>query len=113
MRLILLLLLDLDVLILQLLLPLFLTEVFLEVRLIHTVLHSRLMLFPESLFVVLVHTYGLIVIHQSLQLLSPALSLETGLFVLCDVKLDKGVYFFAFLRVTFLLLVMFHCTEVV
>lgn len=63
MRLILLLLLDLDVLILQLLLPLFLTEVLLEVRLIHTVLHSRLMLFPESLFVVLVHAYGLIVIH--------------------------------------------------
>lgn len=57
MRLILFLLLYLDILILQLLLPLFLTEVFLKVGLIHTVLHPRLVLFPQSLFVVLVHSY--------------------------------------------------------
>ena len=113
MGLILLLLLYLDVLVLQLLLPLFLTEMLLKVCLIHAILHPRLMLFPQSLFVVLIHSNLLVIIHQRLHLLPPALSLESHLFILRNVELDESVYFFAFLRISLHLLLMFDCAKVV
>jgi hypothetical protein len=107
MCLILLLLPYLDILLLQLLLPLLLTEMLLKVGLVHAILHPRLVLFPQSLFVVLVHAHLLVIIHQSLHLLSPTLSLQSRLLVLRDVQLDEGVDFFALLRVTLFFLLVF------
>jgi hypothetical protein len=107
MCLILLLLPNLDILLLQLLLPLLLTEMLLKVGLVHAILHPRLVLFPQSLLVVLVHAHLLVIIHQSLHLLSSTLSLQSRLLVLRDVQLDQGVDFFALLRVTLFFLLMF------
>lgn len=107
MRLILLLLPNLDELVLQLLLPFLLTEMLLKVGLVHAILHPRLMLFPQPLFVVLIHAHLLVIIHQRLHLLSPTLSLQSRLLILSDVQLDQGVDFFALLRVTFFFLLMF------